>query len=352
MMMCCVSPGHGGCGGSCGCNRQHECCRHDLKEKEKEKPPETPWIGILLLAVLIGVVAIVGESDSDDDNSEQSGSTRPIIQKTENARPTVGPPYRENQTWFVPSVQDDYAEEGVAELASEEGIASWYGAGSNGRRTRSGEIFDETKLTAAHPTLPIPSWVLVTNLDNDRSVRVKVNDRGLVGSDRIINVSREAARQLGFERQGTARVRVRYLGPEYARSGGRVVPASAMIGAARPPIENPTQRVVYRSIFRPDTQRTEAEARGLPPPGPPAPPPHEEEGEYYIQLGAFRDLASAQNVGRRVAGSEIRSVQSGGAMMYRVVVGPWDSERAVESARASLASSGFRDAWITRRSAP
>ena len=91
------------------------------------------------------------------------------------------------------------------------GVASWYGPGFHGRQTASGQTFDQTALTAAHPTLPLSSVVTVTNLDNGRSVAVTVNDRGGFAADRIIDLSKAAAHKLGFEEQGTARVRVQSL---------------------------------------------------------------------------------------------------------------------------------------------
>nr|WP_080657877.1 septal ring lytic transglycosylase RlpA family protein [Kingella kingae] len=94
---------------------------------------------------------------------------------------------------------------------SQTGRASWYGPGFQGKRTSSGERFDMHKLTAAHPTLPIPSYARVTNLSNGRSVVVRINDRGPFHSSRVLDVSREAANKLGFLSAGTANVRVEAL---------------------------------------------------------------------------------------------------------------------------------------------
>lgn len=93
-----------------------------------------------------------------------------------------------------------------------EGKASWYGSGFHGQRTASGEKFDMNALSAAHPTLPLPSYVRVTNLENRRSLIVRVNDRGPYHGRRLIDVSVRAARILGFHDQGTARVRVEFIG--------------------------------------------------------------------------------------------------------------------------------------------
>ena len=92
------------------------------------------------------------------------------------------------------------------------GVASWYGADFHGRRTANGEVFDANALTAAHPTMPLPCYAYVTNLDNGRTVLVRVNDRGPYVNDRIIDMSYAAAKQLGYTSRGRARVRVRYAG--------------------------------------------------------------------------------------------------------------------------------------------
>jgi len=117
----------------------------------------------------------------------------------------IGKPYQVAGRWYVPREEPGY---------DRSGTASWYGADFHGRKTANGEIFDMEGLSAAHPTLPLPSYVLVTNLANDRTVMVRVNDRGPYVHGRIIDLSRGAARELGFERMGIGQVRVKY----YARA--------------------------------------------------------------------------------------------------------------------------------------
>jgi len=116
----------------------------------------------------------------------------------------VGQPYMVSGRWYVPREEPGY---------DRTGVASWYGTDFHGRRTANGEIFDMNALTAAHPTLPIPSFAYVTNLENGRTVLVRINDRGPYASDRIIDLSRQTARVLGSEARGLTRVRVRYAGP-------------------------------------------------------------------------------------------------------------------------------------------
>jgi rare lipoprotein A len=97
---------------------------------------------------------------------------------------------------------------------SETGTASWYGKGFHGRKTSNGEIYDMNELTAAHPTLPIPSMVKVTNLENGISVVLRINDRGPFAKNRIIDVSKKGAELLGFQEQGTTKVKVEILKEE------------------------------------------------------------------------------------------------------------------------------------------
>ena len=116
----------------------------------------------------------------------------------------IGEPYQVAGQWFVPREQPGY---------DRIGIASWYGADFHGRRTSNGEIYDMRALTAAHPTLPMPSYAYVTNQANGRTILVRINDRGPYVANRVIDLSQASARTLGLERGGTGRVRVRYAGP-------------------------------------------------------------------------------------------------------------------------------------------
>jgi len=114
----------------------------------------------------------------------------------------VGNDYKIGGEWYFPMHDPSY---------DKTGIASWYGPGMIGGKTANGEHFDSTDFTAAHPSLPIPTIVEVTNLGNGRKVNVRVNDRGPFHSKRIIDVSKPAAMALGMITTGTAKVRVRVL---------------------------------------------------------------------------------------------------------------------------------------------
>lgn len=115
----------------------------------------------------------------------------------------VGTPYTVGNRTFVPAEDPNY---------DATGLASWYGEDFHGKQTANGETFDMNALVAAHPTLPMPSYVLVTNLKNGRTVVLRVNNRGPYAEGRILDVSKEAATQLGFVNNGVTQVRVQYAG--------------------------------------------------------------------------------------------------------------------------------------------
>ena len=115
----------------------------------------------------------------------------------------VGNPYKINGKWYYPAVDYQY---------DEIGIASWYGPGFHGRSTANGEVFDQNKISMTHRTLPMPSIVKVTNLENGLVLdKVRINDRGPFARNRIIDLSKKAAEELGFIKNGVAKVRVEIL---------------------------------------------------------------------------------------------------------------------------------------------
>lgn len=118
-------------------------------------------------------------------------------------RNQIGKPYKVKNKWYKPKEDPDYVKVGRA---------SWYGSAFHGRLTANGEVYDMTHLTAAHPTMPLPSYARVTNTANGRSVIVRVNDRGPFASNRIIDMSEKAAEMLDYKHHGTAKVKVEYVG--------------------------------------------------------------------------------------------------------------------------------------------
>src|ERR1700680_3418375 len=128
----------------------------------------------------------------------------------------VGNPYQIAGTWYYPQEQPDY---------DETGVASWYGPTFYGKYTANGEAYNSDALTAAHRTLPMPVNVRVTNLENGRSLIVRVNDRGPFAKGRILDLSEHAADLLGFRLNGLARVRVTYIGRADLNGPGLASPA-------------------------------------------------------------------------------------------------------------------------------
>ena len=159
--------------------------------------------------LLLTATAIGGCSDFDGPDPKYGVSASPrVVAGREVAKGggdyKVGRPYKVAGRWYVPREAPSY---------DRTGIASWYGSAFHGRRTANGEVFDMGALTAGHPTLPLPSYAYVTNLQNGRTIMVRVNDRGPYVNDRIIDLSWRSAKELGYAGHGLARVRVRYAGP-------------------------------------------------------------------------------------------------------------------------------------------
>lgn len=171
----------------------------------------------------------------------------------------VGEPYQIAGAWFYPAEDWSYAETGIASFYGGERS----GTDFHGKLTANGELYDMNALTAAHTTLPMPSLVRVTNLENGRSIVLRVNDRGPFARGRIIDVSRRAAQLLGFEGQGTARVRVEIQAEESQRL------KAALTGRD----ENQTVAAVPRTAVAsdalpppPGARETRTQATALPPP--------------------------------------------------------------------------------------
>jgi peptidoglycan lytic transglycosylase len=189
----------------------------------------------------------------------------------------------------------------------ERGIASWYGSKFHGRRTSSGELYDMNAMTAAHPTLPIPTYVEVTNLRNGRKVIVKVNDRGPFLRNRIIDLSYVAAVKLGITTDGTGLVEVRAIDP-----------------------------AVHASQVKNETAAVHASA------------------DLYLQVGAFADRKNAERLSQRVGAlgpdaaiqvSEAAKDQADGPV-YRVRIGPLPSVEAADRLTRELTNMGVLDSQV------
>lgn len=289
-------------------------------------------------------------------------------QPSPRGRYKTGDPYQVGGIWYVPHEQPDY---------DQTGIASWYGDAFQMKATANGEIFDLNQFSAAHTTLPLPSMVEVTNLANGRKLTVRVNDRGPFVGGRIIDLSHAAARELGYDRQGTARVRVRYVGP--APLGGPE--AGVRYAKATPPAYTPARsaRPADEEIFAsvtpaaPESLGT-SPRRGLqvevkPLVAPPEPVTVStlsplarfarsdallaETGVYRIQAGAFADRAHARRAADQLSAQGAATIEPfdrGGTTLYRVLLpGPTDEAEAY-ALRDKVAGVGFSDARVVRPS--
>jgi rare lipoprotein A len=173
----------------------------------------------------------------------------------------VGEPYQVGGRWYNPREQPDY---------DRIGIASWYGSDFHGRHTANGEVYDMSALTAAHPTLPLPSYAYVTNLSNGRTVLVRVNDRGPYVGDRVIDLSKASAHAIGLFGRGTGRVRVRYAGPAPLDGDDSRERQFLAGGGAWPDRTTPTAALGRdREQPRPGQPRPQTVALGEPPRWPP-----------------------------------------------------------------------------------
>ncbi|UFX41731.1 septal ring lytic transglycosylase RlpA family protein [Bradyrhizobium sp. 41S5] len=164
----------------------------------------------------------------------------------------IGKPYVVAGRTYVPEENENYRAEG---------LASWYGDDFHGRLTANGEVFDMGSLTAAHPTLPMPSYARVTNLSNGRSLVVRVNDRGPYHGNRLIDVSNKAAELLDFKGNGVARVRVEYVGrAPLEGSDDRQLMATLRTGTPAP---SPSMvRVASARPFVPEMSSSSGRVRG------------------------------------------------------------------------------------------
>ena len=178
----------------------------------------------------------------------------------------------------------------------ERGVASWYGTKFHGRPTSSFEPYDMYQFTAAHKTLPLPSWARVTNTENGRSVIVRVNDRGPFHADRLIDLSYAAAVRLGIHIRGTGPVKVEAIVPRGMHSTTATAPPARPGGAVAAPREQP---------------------------------PRTDAGDVILQVGSFAERVNARRVADQLESAGVRDVriqraEVGASTVYRVRIGPVD----------------------------
>lgn len=278
------------------------------------------------------------------------------------------------------------------------GKASWYGKKFHGRRTSSGETYDMFAMTAAHKTLPIPCYATVTNLENGRSVVVKINDRGPFVDGRIVDLSYVAAHKLGMVEKGTAPVELRVIdtrgdySTRFAKAEPRapVMPAAGakpVYGEVIPARPKPVQQVAEAPKAIPASGHGQAMTKGEVVPAAPAPAPAAKQSAYdalyakavpvpvqatipkqsatpssdeglspgvYVQLGAFSSAANAQKEQRKLKGLQASQVQVEKnqdvlGTLYRVMVGPLQDADVAKSVAQRLKTLGWDQHRIVTR---
>lgn len=281
----------------------------------------------------------------------------------------VGKPYQIGGIWYYP--KEDYEHD-------ETGIASWYGTKFHGRKTANGEIYDMNALTAAHRTLPMPSYVRVTNLENGRSLVLRVNDRGPFARSRVIDVSRRGSQLLGFQRQGTAKVRVQILADKSRALKARLKGKEelARVGSPITVKRLPKAKVAAETLPAPPGGGSNLSDSGQPPPRllasnnatladtPPAvdgTPPLDQPvtGEVrvatvpathiFVQAGAFSQYNNANKVRARLSAIgpvKISSVLIKGRDLFRVRMGPLKNVKDADKMLEAVARAGYPGARI------
>ena len=225
-----------------------------------------------------------------------------------------------------PAVQSALLEPVAKPRFDATGLASWYGEAYHGQPTANGEIFNMNALSAAHPTLPLPSLVQVTNLNNGKEIVVRVNDRGPFVADRMIDMSKRAAEELGFVNENEAKVRVRYLGPAPV--------VNKLAGQGALPTESAVTNHQSAPIPAPEPF-PQVKMDPIPNPGGPT---------FFIQAGSFSEMSNAQKLSRELGGSlpvDVALANVKGADFFRVLIGPYSSRTEAAVMRDQLDFKGI-----------
>lgn len=235
----------------------------------------------------------------------------------------LGRPYVVGGRSYVPADNRNY---------DQIGQASWYGNAEQGRATANGEIFYRQRPTAAHTTLPLPSYVEVTRLDTGQRILVRVNDRGPYARDRILDLSEEAARELGIERSGHALVRVRRVMPDShdrkRLQRGYPVLLSSVEPNATPP------RVGQGGSATAGAARSRASSRSVP--------------SIVIASPSDPDAADVLAASLAAEGTRVQATGRG----YRVIAGPYSDNASLTAALARLRARGYQGAAVTYEPIP
>lgn len=274
----------------------------------------------LLYTVLLSL-ALTACSTTDYGTRDSAPSRPKDVSHVQDAVPRVEPKSRYGNPQSYVVYGKRYYPMSSSTGYRETGGASWYGTKFHGRRTSSGEPYDMYQMTAAHKTLPLPTYVEVTNLDNGRRVVVRVNDRGPFHSDRIIDMSYAGAVKLGMLGKGTARVEVRAIDPRAPERQPAPGTGTRMATAApAPPAHTPAVQPVTTPVTAGDAN--------------------------YRQVGAFYDRANAERMQREISShggsaARIEETVTGNGTLYRVLAAPGTAAAQVAQASGDVADAIF-----------
>lgn len=326
----------------------------------RSMPPSRSIAGLAAALLLSGLLAACGTTGSGGNHVSVPSGAGGIYK--------IGKPYQIAGTWYYPKEDDHY---------DHTGIASWYGPQFHGKHTANGEMFDQDQLTAAHPTLPMPILVRVTNLDNGRSLVVRINDRGPFVAGREIDLSRKAAELLGYERMGTARVRVQYISRAPLPGDGGSMMANQTYTMPTPQMDESekkvasipkTSTIVAAALAAPIGVKSVAEVAAAPLPQPTMAPISEAPaadltpdgtvkqvpvipGNIYVQAGSFQNFSNAEMVHQKLLAQGTKNVSVSptvvdGTKFYRVRVGPMSNVSAADASLKSISQTGNAGASI------
>lgn len=229
----------------------------------------------------------------------------------------IGKPYTIRGQWYYPA--EDYG-------YSEVGTASWYGEDFHAKYTANGEVYNMHTLTAAHRTLPLPSIVRVTNLENGRSLVLRVNDRGPFAKNRIIDISKRGAQLLGFQNKGTAKVRVEIMAEESKDLKQAILNKTETKLAQQLPEDNAGAVRSYTS------------QQSL-------------KGKYFVQAGSFSSREVADDLTARLTrfgNISTMPADVNGNRYYRVRMGPYTCEADARKALAQIENFGVAGAAVIK----
>jgi rare lipoprotein A len=230
-----------------------------------------------------------------------------------------------------------------AKISEEHGLAGVYVEGFNGQPTANGEIFDETAMTAAHPSLPLPSLVQVINETNKREIVVRVNDRGPFDGKRILELSPRAANVLGVPSGQASNVRVRYLGPAPVQQVSDAYASAPVQSEPMRPVASPAPQV---AVYEEPNLGVPDPVEAMTPTTPVG------RGNVFIQAGSFADIANAQRLNSALGRGlpvKIEEARVRGGDYFRVMIGPFQTRDEAEVQRRQLSQAGITDGFVTTR---